>query len=177
MDWTRRTQQIREAAPSQDEEWCVQLGGGLLYGFHRSSKLLLDFVRQQAYGEARKKVAPTVGTQLPVVLTEQVFEWALRAQQLPLVMQAKARPHNALDEHGTKACKVLPAWSYNGRQLSGCGSCNRVSDVLSRNDCLANRSAGSNVDGSRTRADRVPRPLTLCNSHERSITSMLLRAV
>lgn len=44
----------------------------------------LDFLHKQAYGEVRTKMFLTVGSQLPMELTEHIFELAMQAEGVPL---------------------------------------------------------------------------------------------
>lgn len=57
VDLARRARQIREAALSLGEGSRVRFDRGLFRCFYRSSKPLLDFVRQHTYGEFRTQRA------------------------------------------------------------------------------------------------------------------------
>lgn len=59
---------------SDDDDYC----------YHMLNLSTLEFLHKQAYSEVRAKVFLTVGSQLPVELTEQVFELALQAEGVPL---------------------------------------------------------------------------------------------
>lgn len=74
--------------------------------YHTCSMPILNLLRRCAWGQARGRVMLTVGTQLPPELTEEVFEYALVAEDLPLDKEYYVEG-SALAEYGQYECPVL----------------------------------------------------------------------
>lgn len=64
------------------------LGARLNQWCHHVTDLpMLDCLQQGAYNEIRTKVFLTAGTLLPVELTEQIFVYAMQAEEMPMFPQ------------------------------------------------------------------------------------------
>lgn len=65
--------------PKPENAWCDREDCYHLYNLN-----LLELLHKKAFGEVKSKVFLTIGTVLPTELTEQIFEFVMAAEEVPL---------------------------------------------------------------------------------------------